>query len=78
MFPDYLSVSYDYGYILFDQVWWCNVKQFLSKFTCANLCKSVDDIINYSTSICFFESGNCGKGKNQKTWISRERKELLK
>ena len=27
----------------------------------ANLCKSVDDTINYSTSICPFESGNCGK-----------------
>ena len=27
----------------------------------ANLCKSVDDTINYSTSICTFESGNCGK-----------------
>ena len=27
----------------------------------ANLCKSVDDTINYSTSICPFESGNCEK-----------------
>ena len=27
--------------------------------TSANICKSVDDIINYSTSICPFESGNC-------------------
>ena len=27
----------------------------------ANLCKSVDDIINYSTSICPFEPGKCGK-----------------
>ena len=31
------------------------------KITSANLCKSVDDIINYSTSICPFESGKCGK-----------------
>ena len=27
----------------------------------ANLCKPIHDIINYSTSICPFESGNCGK-----------------
>ena len=26
----------------------------------ANLCKSIYDIINYSTSICPFESGKCG------------------
>ena len=25
------------------------------------ICKSVHDITNYSTSICSFESGNCGK-----------------
>ena len=31
----------------------------------ANLCKSVDDIINYSTSICPFESGNCGEGEKK-------------
>ena len=33
----------------------------IPKFTSSNLCTSVDDIINYSTSICPFESGNCGK-----------------
>ena len=27
----------------------------------ANLCKTVYDIINYSASICPFESGKCGK-----------------
>ena len=33
--------------------------------TSANLCKPIHDIINYSTSICPFESGKCGKeGKN--------------
>ena len=31
------------------------------KITSANLCKSIHDIKNYSTSICPFESGNCGK-----------------
>ena len=27
----------------------------------SNLCKSVHDIINYSNSICPFQSGKCGK-----------------
>ena len=31
----------------------------------ANLCKSIDDIVNYSTSICPFESGNCGKERKK-------------
>ena len=26
-----------------------------------NLCKPIHDIVNYSTSICPFESGKCGK-----------------
>ena len=36
----------------------------------------VNDIINYSTSICPFESGNCGKeGKNPKNLnISRTKR----
>ena len=29
--------------------------------TFANLCKPIYDIINYSTSNCPFESGQCGK-----------------
>ena len=29
--------------------------------TLANLCKPIHDIINYSTSICPFESEKCGK-----------------
>ena len=33
----------------------------ISKITSANLCKSIHDTINYSTSICPFESGKCGK-----------------
>ena len=31
------------------------------KITSANLCKPIYDIINYSTSICPFESGTSGK-----------------
>ena len=27
----------------------------------SNLCKPIHDIINYSTAICPFESGKCGK-----------------
>ena len=51
------------SYFLSDQVWQCNIKQFLSysKITPANLCKPIHDIINYSTYICSFESGKCGK-----------------
>ena len=69
-------------YILSDQVWWCNVKQFLviAKIVSADLCKSIHDIVNYSTSICPSESGKCeeeGK-KIQKKWISWEQKELFR
>ena len=35
--------------------------QVIPKITSANLCKPIHDIINYSTSICPFESGKCGK-----------------
>ena len=46
-----------------DQVWWCNIKRFFShsKITSANLCKSISDIINYSTCICPLESEKWGK-----------------
>ena len=66
-------------YVLSDQVWWCNIKQFLSflKIVSANLCKPIYDIINCSTSICPSESGKCGK-KITKIWISWERKELFR
>ena len=33
----------------------------IPKITSGNLCKPIHDIINYSTSICPFESGKCGK-----------------
>ena len=32
----------------------------IPKITSASLCKPIHDIINYSTSICPFESGKCG------------------
>ena len=33
----------------------------IPKIISANLCKPIHDIINYSTSICSFESGKCRK-----------------
>ena len=33
----------------------------IAKIVSANLCKSIHDIINDSTSICPFESGKCGQ-----------------
>ena len=33
----------------------------IPKFASANLCKPIHNIIDYSTSICPFESGKCGK-----------------
>ena len=36
---------------------------FIPKIISANFCKPIHDIINYSTSICPFESGKCGKGE---------------
>ena len=42
----------------------------------ANLCKPIHDIMNYSTCICPFESGKCGKeGKNLQKF-SRMKKAL--
>ena len=39
----------------------CSSSGVIPKLTPANLCKPIHDIINYSTSICSFESGKCGK-----------------
>ena len=33
----------------------------IPNITMSNLCKPIHDIINYSTAICPFESGKCGK-----------------
>ena len=51
----------------------------IAKITSANLCKSIHDIINYSTSICPFISEVWkGKEKITKNWISQEREELFR
>ena len=48
----------------------------IPKITSPNLCKPIHYFINYSSSICPFVSGKCGKeGKNLKIWIYREQKE---
>ena len=71
------------SYILSDQVWWCNTKQFLSYsnyYTCKFM-KPTHDIINYSTSICPFVSGKYGKEeeKLQKfEYLEKERSFLVK
>ena len=67
-------------YILSDQVWWCNTKQFMSYSNMlTNLCKPIHGIINYSTFICPFESGKCGKEeeKLQKFEYLENEKSLL-
>ena len=64
-----------------DQVWWCTIKWFLnySKNCIAYLCKPNHDIINYSTSICPFESGRFGKEekKSQKIEYLENEKSFL-
>ena len=44
----------------FDDIMWSSF-WFIPKIASANLCKSIDDIINYPTSICPFKAENCGK-----------------
>ena len=49
------------------------------KITSWNLCKPISDIINYSTCICPFESGQCGKeGKNYKNMNISKTKRAFK
>ena len=51
----------------------------IPKISSANLCKSIHDLINYSTSICLFESGKCGKEgkKSQKFEYLENEKSFL-
>ena len=50
----------------------------IPKFTSADLCKPIHEIINYSTSICSSVSAKCGKEKITKLWISQEQKESFR
>ena len=78
----FTKISFLVIYYISDQVWWYNIKWFLSysKNYASKFVQSIHDIINYSTSIFPFEYGKCGKegGKSQKNWISWERIELLR
>ena len=51
----------------------------IPKITSGNLCKLIHGIINYSTSICLFESGKCGKEgkKSQKFEYLKNEKSFL-
>ena len=50
----------------------------IPKITSANLYKSVHDIINYSTSICPFESQKCGKeGKKSQKFEYLEKEKIF-
>ena len=54
--------SFISDYYLTDEVWWFNIKWFLSYYkTSANLCKPIYHIVNCSTVTYLFESGKCGK-----------------
>ena len=50
----------------------------IPKITSVNLCKPIHDIINYSTSICPFVSGKCGKeGKKLQKFEYLENKKIF-
>ena len=62
----------------FDSVMWSSF-WVIAKLVFPNLCKSIFDIINYSTSICPFESGKCRKEgkKSQKFEYLENKKSFL-
>ena len=62
----------------FDDVMWSRF-WVIPKITSANLCRSIHGIIDYSTSICPFESGKCGKEvkKLQKFEYLKNKKSFL-
>ena len=72
------SLLVRYHQTKFDGVIWSGFWA-IPKITPSNLCKSIHDIINYSTSICSFESGKCGKEeeKLQKSEYLKNEKSFL-
>ena len=70
------------SYILPDQVWWCNIKQFLS-YSKYYACRFMQANSWHHKSFHFhfffwiWKVWN-GRGKITKIWISRERKELFR
>ena len=67
------------SYVLSDQVWWCNIKWFLS-YSKNDICKFMQVNSwhhNYSTSIGPFESWSIAERTTvKKIWLSQEQKEL--
>ena len=70
------------SYVLSDQVWWCNTKQFLSysriyicKFMQVNLLHHM--LFHFHLSFWVWEVWK-GRGKITKIWTSWERKELFR
>ena len=51
------------SYVLSEQVWWCKYKLVVELFQTliCNLCKPINNIIHYSTSIYSFVSEKCWK-----------------
>ena len=45
----------------------------IPNITPANLCKPIHDIINYSISICPFDSGKCGKKEQKFEYLENEK-----
>ena len=69
------------SYLIADQVWWCNIKQFLScskiyscKFMQAN---SWHKLFHFHLFFWIWKVWK-GRGKITKIWIPRERKELFR
>ena len=69
-----IAVLKDFAIFARKHLWWILfliISSFraIPKITSANLCKSFHDIIFYSTPVCPFESGKCGKEgkKSQKS-----------
>ena len=66
------------SYILSDQVWWCNIKRFLS-YSKNYICKFMQanswhhKLFHFHLSFWIWKKWK-GRGKNTKIWISRERK----
>ena len=71
-----------FHYMLSDQVWWCNAKQFLS-YSKNYVCKFMQanswhhKLLNFYLSFCIWKVWK-GREKTIQNWISREWKELLR
>ena len=80
--PDKFKKNFVISYLLSDQVWWCNIKWFLSyskTYTCKFLqVNSWHHKLFHFHLFFWIWKGWKGRWKITKNWISREWKELLK